>query len=171
MCFFLEGGGGGKRAKALLCHAGDFPSDIVEVAEWLGYSGPGNKPSTLPRTRLFLNGSLSSTPCLCFVYSWLQPAFYQLGFYTPCLFTMFGTRLFVFILRWALLGETAQLKGVSSRAPGNRTTCRFQLNYASLKLPQNSKTQTAFCFGFFRGEIDQPSDYAWFSPRKSLQNR
>ena len=34
----------------------------------------------------------------------------------------------------------------------------FQWNFASLKgLPQNSKWQTGFCFGFFRGEIDHPS--------------
>ena len=33
---------------------------------------------------------------------------------------------------------------------------RFQWNFASLKgLPQNSKRQSGFCFGFFRWEIDQ----------------
>ena len=45
--------------------------------------GPGSKPSTLPLTGLFLNGSLSSAPWLSFVYSQLQPAASQLGFLHP----------------------------------------------------------------------------------------
>ena len=49
---------------------------------------------------------------------------------------------------------------------------RFQWNLASLKdLPQNSKRQIGFCFGFFRGEIDNPPGFSWFLPGKSLQNR
>ena len=42
----------------------------------------------------------------------------------------------------------------------------------SLKgLPQNSKRQSGFCFGFFPGG-DRPSPgFSWFSPRKSPQNR
>ena len=49
---------------------------------------------------------------------------------------------------------------------------RFQWNFDSLKgLPQNSKRQTGFCFGFFRGEIDHAPGFSWFSPRKSrLEN-
>ena len=40
---------------------------------------------------------------------------------------------------------------------------RFQGNFASLKgLPQNSKRQTGFCFGFFRGEIDHPPVFLGF---------
>ena len=40
---------------------------------------------------------------------------------------------------------------------------RFQWNFASLKgLPQNSKRQTGFCFGFFRGEIDHPPVFLGF---------
>ena len=42
---------------------------VEREAKWLGYGGPGNKPSTLPLTGLFLNGSLGSTPWLCFVFS------------------------------------------------------------------------------------------------------
>ena len=34
---------------------------------------------------------------------------------------------------------------------------RFQWNFVSLKgLPQNSKRQSSFRFGFIRGEIDHP---------------
>ena len=40
---------------------------------------------------------------------------------------------------------------------------RFQWNFASLKgLPENSKRQTDFCFGFFRGEIDHPPVFLGF---------
>ena len=40
---------------------------------------------------------------------------------------------------------------------------RFHWNFASLKgLPQNSKRQTGFCFGFFRGEIDHPPGFLGF---------
>ena len=51
---------------------------------------------------------------------------------------------------------------------------RFQWNFANLKgLPRDSKRQTGFCFGFFRGGggNKQPPCFSWFTPRKSLQNR
>ena len=38
---------------------------------------------------------------------------------------------------------------------------RFQRNFASLKgLPQNLKSKTGFCTGYFRGEVDPPPP--WF---------
>ena len=47
---------------------------------------------------------------------------------------------------------------------------RFQWNFTSLKgLPQNSKRQTSFCFGFFPGGDRPPPGFSWFSLRKSLQ--
>ena len=40
------------------------------------------------------------------------------------------------------------------------TISLISMIFASLKgLPQNSKRQSGFCFGFFRGEIDHPP---WF---------
>ena len=47
-----------------------------------------------------------------------------------------------------------------------------QICAVSLKgLPQNSKRQSSFRFGFIRGEIDHPlPGFSWFSLRKSPQN-
>ena len=78
--------------------------------------------------------------------------------------------------QWTTLWWWPQLlKSVSTRTPGQSCymlSHQFQWNFASLKgLPQNSRRQTGFCFGFFRGEIDHPPRFSWFSPKKSLQNR
>ena len=37
--------------------------------------------------------------------------------------------------------------------------------------PPKLKKTCGFCFGFFRGEIDHPPGFSWFSPRKSPQKR
>ena len=65
--------GRGERAKAFFCHAKDFHQILwrqgrqVVRTQDLQSGGPVNKPTTLPLTGLFLNGSLNSTPWLCFV--------------------------------------------------------------------------------------------------------
>ena len=69
--------------------------------------------------------------------------------------------------RWL---QSWALKCMSTRAPGSRATWHLTdfRNFASLKgLPQNLKGQTGFCFGFFRGKIDHPPGFSWFSPRKN----
>ena len=69
--------------------------------------------------------------------------------------------------QWTTLWWWPQLlKSVSTRTPGQSCymlSHQFQWNFASLKgLPQNSRRQTGFCFGFFRGEIDHPPVFLGF---------
>ena len=57
----------------------------------------------------------------------------------------------------------------------HRAVVLHAISPISMKLCQfkgsTPKRQTGFCFGFYRGEIDHPPGFSWFSPRKSLQNR
>ena len=93
--------------------------------------GLRNKPSTLPPIRLFLNSSLGITPWLSALYTadcGLPPASW--GFYSPCLFTMFGTILFVLVLRWALLGETVQFYKYTYTYPHTHSSY-YQVQYVA----------------------------------------
>ena len=73
------------------------------------------------------------------------------------------------------LSISLRFKSVSTRAPGSRATCHLTDFYETLPVlrvyPKTQKDKLVSVLVFFRGEIDQPPGFSWFSPRKSLQNR
>ena len=65
-------------------------------------------------------------------------------------------------------------KSVSTRAPGSRATCHLNDFNETLPVyrvyPKTKKKKLLSALVFFRGEIDHPPGFSWFSPRKLLQN-
>ena len=97
---FFKGGGGREQRLFFFCHAKDFPSDIVETGQTSGQDTGfvvwwSCEQAHHPATHWIVLKwfpEFNSLAVLC-----MPPA--SQGFYSLCLSTKFGTRLFVFIPR------------------------------------------------------------------------
>ena len=159
------GGGGEERKKGFFSSCRRFSIRYCggKEAKWLGYGGPGNKPSTLPLTGLFLNGSLSSTPWLYFVRK-LRPASCPLGFLHPVFIYNVWDQIVRIYLEMSPVGRDWSILRVCPRE--HQAIELYAISSITMKLCQfkwSTPRQTDFCFGFFQGEIDHPPHTGFLS--------
>ena len=123
-----------------------------------------------------LNGSLSSSSWLCFVYSQLRPASGQLGFLHPVFIYNVWDQIDCIYPEMSLAGGDWSILRVCPRehqAIELYAISPNSMNFVSLKGLPKTKNDKPVSVWFFSEERETtpPPPFSWFSPRKSLQNK